>query len=157
MSKEKRKRNPLIPNNLSLYTLHLPPSNHSSYSDVPSEYPTMISHTTNTTLITTTMPQHPMSQHLSPLPYHNKLYRHHLLTSSCHLSIYHHFRFSITPIPSPHPIPFLSTLDHITRNPSPDSIPLLRSRSSGNTSQWSRPPWGYIDEIPPLLVSRPRT
>jgi len=78
MSNERKKGNPPTPNNLSLYTLRLPPSNHSSCSDVPSEYPTMILQTTNTTLINTIMPQHPTSQHLNPLPYHNKLHHHHL-------------------------------------------------------------------------------
>jgi len=82
----------------------------------------MILHTTNTTLINTTTPQHPMLQHLKPLCYHNKLYCHHLLTSSRHLCVYRHLRLSVTPIHSAPPIPFLSTLSPITRNPSHDRM-----------------------------------
>jgi len=48
-SKVRRNRNPPIPNNLSSYTLCLPPSNLSSCSDVPSEYSLMIVHNINTT------------------------------------------------------------------------------------------------------------
>jgi len=49
MSKERRKGNPPMPTTLSLYTIHLPPSNHSPCSNVPSESHPMILHTTNTT------------------------------------------------------------------------------------------------------------
>ena len=45
-SKERRKGNPPTLSTLSLYTIHLPPSNHPSCSDVPSESHTMILHTT---------------------------------------------------------------------------------------------------------------
>ena len=95
-SKERRKGTSPTPNNLSLYTLHLPPSNCSSCSDVPSKYPTMILHTTNTTLFNMTTPQHPILQHLRPLPYHNKLYRHHLNIFPSHHRVYQHLRLSVT-------------------------------------------------------------
>jgi len=120
-SKERRKGNPPTPKNLSLYTLRLPPSNHSSCSDVPSKYATMIRHTSTTTLFNTTTPHHPMSQHLKPLPYHNKLYRHPLTTSSHHSRISQGVRLSITLIPSIRCILFLSTLQSITRNLSRDN------------------------------------
>jgi len=45
-SKERRKGNPPTLSTLSLYTIHLPPSNHSSCSDIPSESHPMILHTT---------------------------------------------------------------------------------------------------------------
>jgi len=99
-SKERRNGNPPTPNNLSLYTLRLPPSNHSPCSDVPSEYPTMIFHTTNTTLITTTTPHHPMSQHLKPLPYRNILYDHPHRIFLHHPRVYLCLRLSVSPIPS---------------------------------------------------------
>ena len=121
MSKERWKGNPPTPYNLSVYRLRLAPSNHSSCSDIPPEYPTMILHTANRTLITSTMPQHLTSQHLSPLPYHNKLYRHHLLTFSSHFCIHQHLHLSVTTIPSAHPIRLISTLYPITRNPSRDN------------------------------------
>ena len=98
-SKERREKKSSNHNNLSLYTLCLPPSNHSPYSNVLSEYPTMILHTTNTTLITTTMPHHPTSQHLRPLPYQYILYHDHLLTFLHHLRVYPRLRLPVTPIP----------------------------------------------------------
>ena len=129
-SKERRKGNPPTPNYLSLNTLRLPPSNHSSCSDVASEYPTMILHTTTTTattLINTTTPHHLTSQHLKPLPYHNKLYRHPLTTSSCHSHVPQHLRLSLTLIPSIRPILFLTTLQFITRNRSRDKRSTLHN------------------------------
>jgi hypothetical protein len=49
MSKERRKGNhPALPT-LPLYTIHLPPSNHSSCSNIPSESHPMILHTTTIT------------------------------------------------------------------------------------------------------------
>ena len=68
-SKERRKGNPPTLSTLSLYTIPLPPSNHSSCSDVPSESHTMILHTTPLFLIITTTPPLLMSQHLSSLLY----------------------------------------------------------------------------------------
>jgi hypothetical protein len=68
-------------NNTLLYTIHLPPSNHSSCSDVPSESYPMILHTTPPFFIVTTTPNHPTSQHLRPLLYLTKLYRHPLAAS----------------------------------------------------------------------------
>jgi len=46
-SKERKKDNPPTANNLSLYTVHLLPSNHSPCSDVPSKSFAMIFHTVN--------------------------------------------------------------------------------------------------------------
>jgi len=94
-----RKRESSKHNNFSLYTLHPQPSNHSPCSNVPPEYPTMIWHTTSTTLISTTMPHHPTSQHLSQLPYHSILYRHNLLTFLHHPRVYPRLRLSVPPIP----------------------------------------------------------
>jgi len=68
-SKERRKGNPPTLSALSLYTIHLPPSNHSSCSDVPSESHPMILHTTPLFLIVTTTPPLLTSQHLSSLLY----------------------------------------------------------------------------------------
>jgi len=126
-SKERRKGNPPIANNLSLYTLHLPSSNHPSCSEVPSKYATMILHTTNTTLISTTIPHHPTSQHLNPRPDRNELYRHHLATSSRHSSIPQRLHHSIRLIPSIGPIRFLKILQSITRNPNRDTFNLPRA------------------------------
>jgi len=81
-SKERRKGNPPTPSTLSLYTIRLPPSNHSSCSDVPSESYPMILHTTPSFLIITTTPPLLTSQHFRPLLYLTKLYRHHLAASS---------------------------------------------------------------------------
>jgi len=108
-SKERRKGNPPTPISLSLYTLRLPPSNHPLCSDVPSEYPTMIWHTTNPTLINTTTPQHLTSQHLRPLHSQNTLYHHHLHVYPC-------LRLSVTLIPSLRLVHFLSTFPSITHN-----------------------------------------
>jgi len=57
-----------------------------------------------------------------PLPYRYRLYRHHVLTFSCHLCVSQCLRLSFTPIPSAHPISFLSTLYPITHNPSRDTV-----------------------------------
>ena len=86
-SKERRKGNPPTPSTLSLYTFLLPPSNHSSCSDVPSESYPMILHTTPLFLIITTTPSLLTSQHLKPLPYLTKLYRHHLAASSASFNV----------------------------------------------------------------------
>jgi len=109
-SKERRKGNPPTPNNLALYTLRQPPSNHSSCSDVPSKYPTLILHTTNTTLLSTITPHPPTSQLLRPLPYHKILYCHHLPTFQRHLGIHPCLRLSVTPVPSLYAILFLGIL-----------------------------------------------
>jgi len=119
-SKERRKGNPPTPNNLSVYRLHQSPSNHSSCSDISSEYPTMILHTTSTTFNNSTTPKHPTSRRLKPLPYHNKFYRHYITIFSRHLRVYPCLRLSVTLITSISPILFLSTLQSITHNPSSD-------------------------------------
>jgi len=121
MSKERRKGNPPTPTNLAFYTLCRPPSNHSSCSDVPSEYPTLILPTTHTTPISTTMPHHPTSQHLRPLFCHNKLYHHHLTTFLHHLHFFPCLRLSVTLTPPISPIQFLSTFILITPNLSHDT------------------------------------
>jgi len=72
-------------------------------------------------LINTATPPHPTSQHLRPLPHHNKLYSHHLTTLPHHLRFYQHLDHAVTLIPSEYPILFLSTIQSITRNPSHDS------------------------------------
>jgi len=95
-SKDRRKGKPPTPNNLSLYTLHLLPSNHSSCSDVSSESPTTILHTTSTTVISTTMPHHPTSQHLRPLTYQNTLSHHIPPTPSCHSHVSQRLCLSVT-------------------------------------------------------------
>ena len=133
-SKERWNKNPPTPNNLSLYTLHLPPSKHSPCSNVTFEYPTMILHTIITTLITTTMPHHPTSQHLKPLSNHNRFYGHPSAIPSRHSRVSWHLRLSVTLIPSASLILFLCTPQPITHNPIPDSILLLGSRSSENYS-----------------------
>ena len=128
-SKERRKGNPPTPDNLSLYTLCLPPSNHSSCSDVPSEYPTLIVDTTNTTHIDTITPHPPTSQHLRPLPYHNKLYCHHPEAPSLRSRVSRHLCLSVTLIRSASPILFLYTPQPITPNPSRDNdVPFRRLR-----------------------------
>ena len=90
----------------------------------------MLLHTTNTTVINTTMPQHLTSQYLRPLPQCDKLYYHHITIFLCYLCIYPRLRHSVTLIPSFRPVLFLSTLQLITVNQNRDSIPLLGSRSS---------------------------
>jgi len=85
--KREEKGNPPTPTTLSLYTIRLPPSNHCSCSDVPSESHPMILHTTPSFLIITTTPHQPTSQHLRPLPYRTKLYHHHLAASSTSTSV----------------------------------------------------------------------
>ena len=85
--------------NLSLYTLCLPLSNHSSCSDVPSKYPTMTLHTTYITVIYTIMPQGPTSQHLRKLPYHNTLYHHHFTIIAHDLRVYQCLSLSVVPFP----------------------------------------------------------
>ena len=81
-SKERRKGNPPTPSTLSVYTIRLPPSNHSPCSDVPSESHLMILHTTPLFLIVATSPPRPTSQHLRSLLYLTKLNYHHLAASS---------------------------------------------------------------------------
>ena len=147
-SKERTNGHPPTPNNLFLYTLCLPPANHSSCFDVPSEYPAMILPNTTTNLINTTTPHHPTSQHLKPLPYHHKLYRHPLTTSLRHTRSSQYLRLYWTLIPSIHPILFLSPLQSITRNLSCDSIRHLVSRSSENIFQWSWRPWISSMKLP---------
>jgi hypothetical protein len=48
MSKERKKRNPPTQTTLSLYTVHPPPMNHSSRSNIPSEFHSMIWYSTGT-------------------------------------------------------------------------------------------------------------
>jgi hypothetical protein len=154
MNKERRKGNPSTPTTLSLYTIPLPPSNHSPCSDVPSKSHPMILHTINTFLIITTTPHHPTSQHLRPLPYHTKLYRHHLAASSA----------------SPHVSAFLLHNSFHTTWETPSLIPKYHHNFS---VPWQYPPLrlvvvrehfptvqasgGIVDGIPPLLVARGQT
>ena len=147
-SKERRTGNPPTLNNLSLYTLHLPPSNHSLCLDIPSEYSTMILHTTNMSLINTTTPHLLTSQHLRPFPYHNILHCHHLTIFPHHLPIYSHLHLSETLSPSIHPMLFLNTFRYTTHSSSRDSIPLLGSTSSEkmSTQPWLR--WITLMELP---------
>jgi hypothetical protein len=63
MSKERRKGNPLTPTTLSLYTIHLSHSNHSSCSDVPSKSHPIIIHTT---AITPDQHNHATSREVAP-------------------------------------------------------------------------------------------
>lgn len=62
-SKERRNANPPMPNNFSLYSLRLTPSNHYSCSNVPSEPLSEILHTLCSFVIKITWPHHPTSQH----------------------------------------------------------------------------------------------
>jgi len=151
MSKERRKGNPPTPNNLSLYTLHLPSLNHPSCSEVPSEYPTMILHIANATHISTTVPHHLTSQHRNPLPYRNKLCRHHLPTSSRHSRVPPRLHLAVTLILSVRLILIISILKSITLNPNHGSIPLLGSRSSENIFQRSWLPRVSFMKLPHCL------
>ena len=72
-SKERREKNPLTPTNLSLYTVHLSPSNHHPCFDVLSESLLIILHTTNETLVSITTPHHTTSQNVNPLPLSSKI------------------------------------------------------------------------------------
>jgi len=148
---ERRNGNPPTPNNLSLSTLYVPPSNHSSCSDVPSEYPIIISHTIITTLINSTMPQHPTSQHLKPFHYHNNSYCHYLTIFPSHLPVYPRLHLSISLIPSICPILFLCTRQSITGNSRHDSISLLCSRSSENSLQLPGLHWIMLMKFPSCL------
>ena len=121
MSKERRKGNHPTPNNLSLYTLRLPPSNHPPCSDVSSKYSTMILHTISTTLINTTTTHHPTSQHLRPLPYHNKLYSHLSATPSHYSRVSQCLHLSVTLIRPTSLILFLYTPQPVTCNPNCNS------------------------------------
>ena len=116
-SNERRKENPPRPNNRSLYTLRQPPSNHPPCSNVSSEYSTMILDTISTTLIDSTTPHHPTSQHLRPLPYYNKFYYHLSATPSHNSCMSQCLRLSVTPIPPTSRILFLYTPQPVTRNP----------------------------------------
>jgi len=68
------------------------------------------------TLISTITPHHPMSQHLRPLPYRSKVYRHHPTIFPHGPCIYPHLRLSVTLTHSIALILLLSTLQRITRN-----------------------------------------
>jgi len=75
-------------------------SNHSSCSDIPSKFLPTILHTTNTTLIATTMAHYLKLQHLTPLPYHIKLYHYHSIIFPHHCHIHSCLLLFITPISS---------------------------------------------------------
>jgi len=62
---------------VSLYTIRLALSNHSSCPDIPSESYYMILHCTTQHLISKTTPHHPTLQHSEPLSYCKIWYRHH--------------------------------------------------------------------------------
>lgn len=66
MSKQQRKGNPSKLCKLSLYTIHLPHSNHISCFNIPSQSPLMILNTNNSTLIYILTPYHPASQYICP-------------------------------------------------------------------------------------------
>jgi len=100
MSKERRKGNPPTPNILSLCTICLPRSNHSSCSDVPSKSFPMILHTISATLFNTTTQHHPMLPHLQPLPYQKKLCHHPYTIILYPLCLSRRLLPSITPLPS---------------------------------------------------------
>ena len=81
----------------------------------------MILHTTNITLINTTTPRCPMSQHFRPHPYHIILHHHNLTIFPHNLRVYRHLRLSVTLTSSMHPTLFLSTLRYTTHSSSRDT------------------------------------
>ena len=103
--KREEKGNPPTLSTLSLYTIHLPPSNHSSCSDIPSESHPMILHTTPLFLIVTTMPPLLTSQHLSSLLY---LYQIIPPPSFRFFRVFQRLRLSVTQF-LPH-LPYLSSI-----------------------------------------------
>jgi hypothetical protein len=78
--KREEECNPPALTTFSLYTISLPPSNHSLCSNVPSKFYLIILHTLNTTLINTSTPHCLTSEHLSPFPSRTNPFRHHLAT-----------------------------------------------------------------------------
>jgi len=106
-SKERRKGNPPTPTTLSLYTVCLPPSNHSPCSDVPSEPHPMILHTIN--IISYQYNHATSSDVATPQLFldHSKLYHHHLavfrhVSQRLRLSVtYFHPHYHKIPIPIP--------------------------------------------------------
>ena len=100
-----KKGNPPAPRTLGWNTVRLPPSNHSSCSDVPSKPHPMILHTIN---ITPYQYNHATSSDVATpqlFPYHNKLYHHHLAAFP---RISQRLRLSVTQFPPHHrkiPIP----------------------------------------------------
>jgi len=115
MSKVRRKGYHPMPNNLTLYTTCLPSANNISYSYIPSHYVLMLLYTIISTGMNTTMSHHPMSQLLTPFPYYNASYCHHLNTFLYLLPISQRLCLLVTPyfVP-PSPKPFLCTSTIIT-------------------------------------------
>jgi len=92
ISKEKRKGNWPMPNNLSLYTVRLPTSNQSLRYNIPCKTSLIMSHSTNWMLSNTTTSHQPKSQHLRPLLNYAIYTHHHFRIFSCH--------FNLSPCPS---------------------------------------------------------
>jgi hypothetical protein len=111
--KERKKENPPTQNLLSLYTVHLLPSNHLLYSNVQSEASLIILHATNNILTNIPTPHHLTLQHINPLPNYIKLFRHHYTIFSILLRISQCLHLSVTPNP---PTPILSTRFLIPHN-----------------------------------------
>jgi len=100
VERQKTRDSVATPKSLSVYTVRIPPENHPSCSDVPSwSFPIFI-HTNSATLINTTMPHHPMSQHLRRLPYCNKFYHRHLAAFSHPICIFDLLHDAVSTLPS---------------------------------------------------------
>jgi hypothetical protein len=144
MSKQRRKGNAPAPTTLSVYTVRLPPSNHCSRSDVPSESHPMILHTTSKTLY---QYNHTISSNVAT-PQSTSLLYLIIRPPSCRsLHVSQHLRLSVTQfLQHPH---YTSTFypKYLRIFLRCDSIPLSGSRSSGNNLQWSWLLWVLLMEL----------
>jgi len=103
-SEEIRKGNLLTPNNVALFKIRIQPWNHSSHSNIASEYFIIILHTTNSMRIKLTTPHHPTLHHLKPFPFDHRSYHHHCATILHYFGISQRPYLSVTPMPSAPPI-----------------------------------------------------
>ena len=97
INKERRKGNPPMPNNLPVYTIHMPRLNHCPCSNILSESFPITLHTINTTLINTTTPHYLTLQHLRPFRYWNEFYRPAVTSFPHHLRHVLHLHIPVTP------------------------------------------------------------
>jgi len=132
---------------LTLYWIHLRPSFHSSCSNVLSKSFPIILQPLSATFISTTTPQHPISQHFKPLPYYNTLYCHTYTTILQLLHVSQCLRLSVTLLASCFP------WDQLLLSPVNQSCDTSRIAQS-RTFPASASPFNYTREVHMIMACK---
>jgi len=143
-----------MPTTLSLYTIRLPPSNHSSCSDVPSKSHPIILHTTK---ITPYQYNHATSSDVTTPQ--TTSWSHRIITPpSCHiLRISQHLRPPVTQLVPHHPPNSTRIPKYLYTFFNPSQYPPLMFQVLREQFPTVLASGGIVDEIPPLPVSHPQT